>query len=469
MSKPAQTTTFRRQIDFDQKDFIGERELQEDYSVINFLKQQTELLFVLADGMGGHAGGEVASKTAVDTFVKTFVDYPSESIPAKLGAALQQANNELASIITAQPDLDGMGCTLVGMHLGSQGINWISVGDSPLFLIRKNQIIRLNEDHSMAPLIEKSLLEGKISQEEANNHPHRHVLRSAVTGGELALIDMPPNTYTLFAGDIVLLASDGILTLSDDEILRTIKGVNAAQADSITSAILSAVRAKRRQRQDNTTVQVFVVPDTWKKGGGSASNTSLWLALAAFFVAIAGGLGYYLTINPEGSKLLSTQPEVVTEVKPPQPIELPPSPTANKENDNETSKPKVEDGANSPKEKKEPKESKETKPPKAQVIPPVKTPPKTGPNANPGPNTKNNPPGVANGETVVTPPPTPQVNTPVNTPVTTQNNTEVKPPEVKEIKKQETPEPTPPKPIPRQQPGGSTEPPKPPPTDATKE
>jgi len=467
MSKPVPTTTFRRQIDFDQKEFIGERELQEDYSVINFLKQQTELLFVLADGMGGHAGGEVASKTAVDTFVKTFVEYPSESIPAKLGAALQQANNELASTIKAQPDLDGMGCTLVGMHLGSQGANWISVGDSPLFLIRKNQIIRLNEDHSMAPLIEKSLLEGKISQEEANNHPHRHVLRSAVTGGELALIDTPPNTYGLFAGDIVLLASDGVLTLTDEEILRTVKGVNGLQADSITSAILSAVRAKRRQRQDNTTVQVFVVPDTWQKGGGSASNASLWLALATSFVAIAGGLGYYLTIHPEGSKLLSTQPEGVTEVKPPQPIELPPAPTANKENDNDTSKSKVEDGANSPKDKKDPKETKETKPPKAQVTPPKTTPPKTVPNTNPGSTTKTNPPGVANNETVITPPPTPQVNTPANA----QNNSDAKNITAKgeEIKKQEPADPTPPKPTPRQQPGGSTEPPKPPPIDATKE
>lgn len=465
MSKPAQTTPFRRQIDFDQKEFIGERELQEDYSVINFLKQQTELLFVLADGMGGHAGGEVASKTAVDTFVKTFVEYPSESIPAKLGAALQQANNELSSIITAQPDLDGMGCTLVGMHIGSQGVNWISVGDSPLFLIRKNQIIRLNEDHSMAPLIEKSLLEGKISQEEANNHPHRHVLRSAVTGGELTLIDTPPNTYGLFAGDIVILASDGVLTLSDDEILRTVKGVNAVQADSISSAILLAVRAKRRQRQDNTTVQVFVVPDTWKKGGGTG-NTSLWLALAASFFAIAGGLGYYLTIHPEGSKLLSTQPEEVTEVKP-QPVELPPPSTGNKENENDTSKSKVEDGANSPKDKKEPKESKETKPPKAPVTPPVKTQPKTGPNANPGPTSKTNPSGVADGEIVVPSTPTPQVNTPANT----QNNSDVKNTAAKgeETKKQEPADSTPPKPTPRQQPGGSTQPPGPPPTDATKE
>ncbi len=471
MSKPAPTTTFRRQIDFDQKDFIGERELQEDYSVINFLKQQTELLFVLADGMGGHAGGEVASKTAVDTFVKTFVEYPSESIPAKLGAALQQANNELASTISAQPDLDGMGCTLVGMHLGSQGANWISVGDSPLFLIRKNQIIRLNADHSMAPLIEKSLLEGKISQEEANNHPHRHVLRSAVTGGELALIDTPPNTYGLFAGDIVLLASDGVLTLTDEEILRTIKGVKSVQADSITSALLSAVRAKRRQRQDNTTVQVFVVPDTWKKGGGSASNGSLWLALAAGCVALAGGLGYYLTINPEGSQLLNTQPAALEEVKPPQPIVLPPSPNAVGGTDNETPKTKVEEGANSPKERKEPKESKETKPPKAPVTPPKTTPPKTGPNANPGPTPKTNPPGVANGETEIIPPSIPQVNTPANT----QNNTELKntPPEVKETKKSETIEPTPPKPTPPkpivQKPGGNTEPPKPPSTDAPKE
>jgi protein phosphatase len=369
MNSSANATVFRRQFDFDQKEFIGERELQEDYSSINFLKQQTELLFVLADGMGGHAGGEVASKTAVDAFVKTFVDSPSESIQAKLGAALQQANHEITNLINNNSSLDGMGCTLVGMHLGVHGINWISVGDSPLFLIRKNQLIRLNEDHSMAPLIEKSLREGKITLDEARNHPHQHVLRSAVTGGDLELIDAPANTFVLYAGDVVVLASDGILTLSDDEILNTIKGASQRQADSLTSALLSAVRAKRKPRQDNTTVQVFVVPQHWK--GSSKGNLSFWLAIGAAIAVLAAGAAYVLTQNFGIKPLQEATSPKVEEEKIPQPVkptEIPIPPV--KENDSETPKQKKDEvvTTNKEKEKKETKENKESKNPKQSPI-----------------------------------------------------------------------------------------------------
>jgi protein phosphatase len=365
MSSSANATVFRRQFDFDQKEFIGERELQEDYSSINFLKQQTELLFVLADGMGGHAGGEVASKTSVDAFVKTFVESSSESIQAKLGAALQQANHEITNLINNNSSLEGMGCTLVGMHLSAQGINWISVGDSPLFLIRKNQLIRLNEDHSMAPLIEKSLREGKITQDEAKHHPHQHVLRSAVTGGDLELIDAPANTFTLHAGDIVVLASDGILTLSDEEILHTVKGVGQRQADSLTSALLSAVRAKRKPRQDNTTIQVFVAPPHWK--GGAKSNLGLWLGIGLAILALAAGGAYVINQGFGLNQIQDATSPKLEEEKISQtikPTELPtPTPTV-KESDSENSKPKQEEVVNSNKDKKDSKDNKDPKNPK---------------------------------------------------------------------------------------------------------
>ena len=318
MSKPANPIVFRRQIDFDQKDFIGDRELQEDYSSISFLKNQTELLFVLADGMGGHAGGEVASKKSVDTFVRTFIDYPSESLPAKLGAALQQANNELANEVNANPALDGMGCTLVGLHISGQGINWISVGDSPLFLVRKNQLIRLNEDHSMAPLIEKSLRDGKITIDEANQHPQRHSLRSALMGSELALIDTPSTTFPLQAGDVVILASDGILSLADDEILKTVKSSLKSSAENMTSALLMAVRNKRRPRQDNTTVQVFIAPTDWAAG---SSKSLLWLLLSMCFFAVAAMT--YLYFSNVDNKKVQAPTKIVEPVSTDEPVPVP--------------------------------------------------------------------------------------------------------------------------------------------------
>ncbi len=285
MTTPIQNLKFQRRIDFDQRDFIGDRELQEDYAEACLINNSSELLLVLADGMGGHASGEVASKKSVDTFLKTYEDFPSKAISSKLGAALQQANNEIAQSIQNSPALDGMGCTLVGVHVGSQGLQWISVGDSPLFLYRRGKLYRLNQDHSMAPVIEKSLQEGKISKEEAKNHPHRNALRSAITGGELSLIDTPSSPYVIQDRDVIVLASDGILSLSDYEIIEQIEANNQLTAENIAGALIAAVRAKRRPKQDNTTVQVLIVPPQFG-GGGSTFRVSTLLLFVIFLSAI---------------------------------------------------------------------------------------------------------------------------------------------------------------------------------------
>ena len=326
MTTPIQNLKFQRRIDFDQRDFIGDRELQEDYAEACLINNSSELLLVLADGMGGHASGEVASKKSVDTFLKTYEDFPSKAISSKLGAALQQANNEIAQSIQNSPALDGMGCTLVGVHVGSQGLQWISVGDSPLFLYRRGKLYRLNQDHSMAPVIEKSLQEGKISKEEAKNHPHRNALRSAVTGGELSLIDTPSSPYVIQDRDVIVLASDGILSLSDYEIIEQIEANNQLTAENIAGALIAAVKAKRRPKQDNTTVQVLIVPPQFG-GGGSTFRISTLILLVIFLSAIVSAV-YFLNQQFQFFSLdqFDTPPKATTTIdssKPIAPVPLP--------------------------------------------------------------------------------------------------------------------------------------------------
>ena len=228
-------------VNFSSEEFLGDRAAQEDYSLLRISRGGAELLAVLADGMGGHAGGEVASKRAVDSFAATFGSYPQGSVSAKLGAALHQANNDISFSIKNSPALDGMGCTLVAAHIDEEGLQWISVGDSPLFLFRNKGLTRLNADHSMAPVIEKSLLKGKITTQEANDHPNRHVLRSAVTGGALALVDTSSSPKPLLMGDVVILASDGLLTLTEKEISALINEKNGATAEQLVETFITAV------------------------------------------------------------------------------------------------------------------------------------------------------------------------------------------------------------------------------------
>jgi serine/threonine protein phosphatase PrpC len=323
----AKTFALRSEIDFDSQASIGARSGQEDYALFTTGRAGTDLLAVLADGMGGHSAGEVASKKAVDTFYATFSVHPAVSVPAKLGAALNQAKTDLDKSIKDSPALSGMGCTLVGAHIGPLGLQWISVGDSPLFLYRSGKLQRLNADHSMVPVIEEALREGKISKQEALSHPDRHALRSAISGDDLVLIDTSSAPLALRKGDVVVLASDGLLTLSEAEIVKVIKGHRKGTAQSLVNALINAVLAKKLPKQDNTTIQIVILPAPM----GSEKNAGLWLTAGALLV-LAIGLAAYamkdLAFNWPKLPDLTTKPAIPVA---PTPIVNDPPPVFNHE------------------------------------------------------------------------------------------------------------------------------------------
>jgi serine/threonine protein phosphatase PrpC len=282
---PSTSPFFCKDIDFSSKDFLGARTNQEDYSAFHIGSSGAQLLAVLADGMGGHSGGEIASKKAVDVFISTFKSNNSDSILVKLGASLNQANCEIASTISSSPALDGMGCTLVAMHVGPTGLQWISVGDSPLFLFRDGKLTRLNADHSMTPLIEEAVRLGNLSKEEALKHPDRHALRSAVSGEELAIIDTSLEPLKILRGDLVLLASDGLLSLSNNEISKVLKANLGEGAHTIVSKLIDAVVAKQKPKQDNTTIQLVIAPNSF--GRSSSQPLFFWSLIVSFLLVIA--------------------------------------------------------------------------------------------------------------------------------------------------------------------------------------
>ncbi|HZR52791.1 MAG TPA: protein phosphatase 2C domain-containing protein [Streptosporangiaceae bacterium] len=215
-----------------------------------------QLTAVLADGMGGHAGGALASSTACGVFLRAF-ETATGDVSSRLNEALMLANEAIAACVEDNPALDGMGCTLVGAAIGRDGIEWVSVGDSPMFLIRRGEVFLLNEDHSLAPEIDKLAAAGKMTWEDAQNDPRRHFLRSALTGSEIELIDR--QRLALEPGDVVLIASDGIQTLSRQEILDVVEANIAGGPDAIADALLAAVDAAGDIYQDNTTVVVVTL------------------------------------------------------------------------------------------------------------------------------------------------------------------------------------------------------------------
>lgn len=213
----------------------------------------TRLVAVLADGMGGHTGGALASGMVCENFISAY-SCLNGARPERLLKALRMANTAIADKVMANPVLSGMGSTIVAAVFANDGVEWVSVGDSPLLLFRRGELALLNEDHSLAPELDRMVAAGRMTAEEARHDPRRHMLRSAVTGEELDLVDVSRRPLTLEAGDYVILASDGLHTLEASEIQRIVAAYANDGAEAVASALIRAVEAIRDPHQDNTTV-----------------------------------------------------------------------------------------------------------------------------------------------------------------------------------------------------------------------
>jgi serine/threonine protein phosphatase PrpC len=249
----------------------GGRNYQEDDFGFDNSKPN-DFLMILADGMGGHKGGAHASHCAVKTFMDAYHDIQG-SVTKRLRKALKKANQQLALDTKLYPELEGMGCTLVGVALlDCDRLEWISVGDSPLWLYNADQLYRLNEDHSMKPLLEEQVRCGELTPEEAANHLDRNMLRSALTGTDIEMVHQ--SSVEVFPGDKILLASDGILTLSELEITKILQTDGSAK--KIVKALLSAVEKKGKQYQDNTTALVVEIPNELEAEANKKKPKNPW-------------------------------------------------------------------------------------------------------------------------------------------------------------------------------------------------
>lgn len=233
----------------------GDRSYQEDDFGFDS-SHRGDFLMVLADGMGGYEGGALASERAIQAFMDAYY-VSSGNITQRLKHSLEKANEQLALEKQSNTALENMGCTFVAVTISSTSIEWISVGDSPLWLLRGERLYRLNADHSMKPELQKQVDAGELTVEQMKVHPDRNMLRSAMMGNEIELIDQAHKT--LEADDRILLASDGILSLTADKIKQVLnESKNAKQA---VNALLAEVKNKAKSGQDNTTALVAYIPN----------------------------------------------------------------------------------------------------------------------------------------------------------------------------------------------------------------
>jgi serine/threonine protein phosphatase PrpC len=247
---------------------VGGRERQEDCAaIVPFTSPEGDRaeLLILADGMGGHARGDVASQTAINAFKAEFLSN-AQPLPDRLRAGLAAANEAICAAVQRDPLLRGMGCTLIGAVVADGLITWISVGDSPLYECTPQKVRLINRLHSIGAQVDREAERGQRSADSAASDPQRHVLLSAVMGDRIAMVD--EGTVRLERGALVLLASDGIETLSRDHIAQLVGGTQQPQA--AVDTILARITEGMKPDQDNTTIIATRV----EPGGANAAGAT---------------------------------------------------------------------------------------------------------------------------------------------------------------------------------------------------
>ncbi|WP_343601821.1 PP2C family serine/threonine-protein phosphatase [Mycobacterium sp.] len=226
-------------------------------------------LLALADGMGGHAAGEVASQLVIAALAQLDDDEPGGDLLAKLDTAVREGNSAIAAQVEMEPDLEGMGTTLTAILFAGNRLGLAHIGDSRGYLLRDGELTQITKDDTF---VQTLVDEGRITREEAHSHPQRSLIMRALTGHE---VEPTLTMREVHAGDRYLLCSDGLSDpVSDETILETLKIPDVTEsADRLIELAL------RGGGPDNVTVVVADVVDhdygpTQPIVGGAVSGDS---------------------------------------------------------------------------------------------------------------------------------------------------------------------------------------------------
>src|SRR5256885_963890 len=201
-------------------------------------------LFVVADGMGGAQAGEGASRIAVDSFRHGLDDAARpESALATLALA---ANSRIHDLSHSDAEHAGMGTTLTAVYVGAEEVAIAHVGDSRAYCLRDGELLRLTDDHS---LVDELMRQGRLTPEEAVEHPQRSVITRAL--GPEGTVEVDTRSFSARAGDLYLLCSDGLTTMLAEDEIRALLLANPRLRDAGEALIAGANEAGGR---DNITV-----------------------------------------------------------------------------------------------------------------------------------------------------------------------------------------------------------------------
>ena len=233
-------------------------------SVIITKNQSGDYLMAVADGMGGHRAGEVASSIAITYlskhFNETFYNLDKENAILWINQSIESINREIFKYEKSNPECIGMGTTLVLALLTKDYLLFGNIGDSSGFVIKENVLHKITVDHSLVNLLVEA---GEITEEEARDHPRKNVLMKALGASEEVQAD-------IFDCDIdisgILLASDGLTNLLDTSKIEDVINSNLEIEEKIVSLIR---KANNEGGTDNISVAYLELKEKEESGGES--------------------------------------------------------------------------------------------------------------------------------------------------------------------------------------------------------
>ena len=209
-------------------------------------------LAIVADGMGGHEGGQEASRIAVEVIQETYASVAATDPQALLTAGFHEAHLRIQNYAAANSKLRGMGTTATAVVLLANRLYYAHIGDSRLYRVTREEISRLTHDHSYVSRLVES---GVITPEEAEAHPQRNILTAALGAGSEVAVETPELPIPLKAGETLMLCTDGLWgQLTDLELQRTV-----VQNSPATACRALVNLARERGGPDNITVQLLRV------------------------------------------------------------------------------------------------------------------------------------------------------------------------------------------------------------------
>ena len=211
-------------------------------------------LFVVADGMGGHRGGEIASSLAVSIIGDAHRHNGNTDPRTLLTVAFDDANEQILARSVSDSALFGMGTTCTAMIVRKGQAFFGHIGDSRAYLYRDDEILQLTQDHS---LVGEMVRSGILTDEDARNHPKRNVITRSLGIQEGTAVDTPHSPLTLRKGDVFLICSDGLTSYADDDDIQQV--LSTQEPVAACRALVDL--ANSRGGRDNITVQVIEVEE----------------------------------------------------------------------------------------------------------------------------------------------------------------------------------------------------------------